>query len=38
VKLSDFGLSRPLSKETGKFYMEFPVGTKNYMAPEIKSV
>jgi len=37
VKLSDFGLSRPLSKETGKFYMEFPVGTKNYMAPEIKS-
>jgi len=34
VKLCDFGLSRAM--ESGKSYMEFPVGTKNYMAPEIK--
>jgi serine/threonine protein kinase len=36
VKLCDFGLSRILSKDTGKFYMEFQVGSIPYMAPEIQ--
>jgi len=37
VKLCDFGLSRMIDKETGKAYMETPVGSTHYMAPEIKS-
>jgi len=37
VKLCDFGLSRKLDKDTGKFFMEFPVGSLSYMAPEIKA-
>jgi len=37
VKLCDFGLSRLLDKNTGKFFMEFPVGSMSYMAPEIKA-
>jgi len=37
VKLCDFGLSRMMDKETGKAFMESPVGSCHYMAPEIKS-
>jgi len=37
VKLCDFGLSRIIDKNTGKAFMEFPVGTAHYMAPEIKA-
>jgi calcium/calmodulin-dependent protein kinase I len=37
VKLCDFGLSRIIDKNTGKAFMEFPVGSTNYMAPEIKA-
>lgn len=37
VKLCDFGLSKLLDKESGKAFMETPVGSMHYMAPEIKS-
>jgi serine/threonine protein kinase len=37
MKLCDFGLSRVIDQSSGKVYMETPVGSKHYMAPEIKS-
>jgi serine/threonine protein kinase len=38
VKLCDFGLSRVVDKDKKKCFMEFPVGSTSYMAPEIKAV
>jgi len=37
VKLCDFGLTRFIDKDCNKFVMETPVGSKSYMAPEIKA-
>jgi len=37
VKMCDFGLSRIMNPETRSVYMETPVGSHHYMAPEIKS-
>ena len=37
IKLCDFGLAR-VQSDKSKFFMETPVGSQSYMAPEIKAV
>ena len=38
MKLCDFGLSRVMNPSSGTAYMDTPVGSRHYMAPEIKAV
>ena len=38
LKISDFGISHPLHKNTGKAYIKYKCGTFNYIAPEVTNV